>query len=213
MRNPHPFESIIDYVESKSGKPPEYLDQLERETWLKMLSPQMVSGAHLGRFLSMISRLTHPKTVVEIGTFTGYAALCLAEGLASGGTVYTYEINPETQWLFHKYLDLSPHKDSIQQTMGDALEHIPDIPGEIDLSWIDADKKQNQNYFETVLSKTRTGGLIMIDNTLWSGKVLEADQDETTQLIDQFNERLKSDERVSCIMLPIRDGVTLAIKN
>jgi predicted O-methyltransferase YrrM len=148
---------------------------------------------------------------VEIGTFTGYATLCLWEGLDKEGMIYTYEINEETKWLYDKYV--TPRAgDQINYKLGDALDHIDDIPTEIDLAWIDADKKQNPDFYEKVLAKTRKGGIIMIDNTLWSGKVLEKNKDHITQSIVDFSNALIQDDRINCIMLPIRDGVTMVIK-
>ena len=165
-----------------------------------------------GRFLSIISTLVQPKTVVEIGTYTGYATLCLCEGLAPDGMIHTYEINHETEWLFKKYTALTPYEKNITQTIGDALEYIPQLDKEIDLSWIDADKKLNNQFFESILAKTRKGGLIMIDNTLWSGKVMDDDKDETTQAIHDLNEKLSRDERITTVLIPIRDGITLVSK-
>ena len=212
IRNPHSFEAIIQYVEAHSSPAPSYLDELERETYLTMLNPQMVSGSHLGRFLSFISKLMRPRTIVEIGTFTGYATLCLWEGLADDGRIYTYEVNEETKWLYDKYVKKANAGGKINYQLGDALEHLDEIPTEIDLSWIDADKKLNPQFFEKVLSKTRKGGLIMIDNTLWSGKVLDEEKDPITQSIVDFSRQLLSDQRITCVMLPIRDGVTLITK-
>lgn len=212
MRNPHPFDAVIRYAEAMTTSEPDYLKELERETYLKMLSPQMLSGHHLGRFLSVISTILHPKTVVEIGTYTGYATLCLCEGLAPKGMVHTYEINHETEWLFKKYLARTPYENNVSQTIGNALDHISQLREEIDLSWIDADKKLNSQFYEAILAKTRTGGLIMIDNTLWSGKVMDVEKDETTQAIHDLNEELSRDERVNTVLIPIRDGLTLISK-
>lgn len=212
MRNPHPFDMVIRYAESMSTSEPDYLKDLERETYLKMLSPQMLSGHHLGRFLSIISTLVRPKTIVEIGTYTGYATLCLCEGLEPDGMIHTYEINHETEWLFKKYLARTPYDKNITQTIGDALDHIPQLDEGIDLSWIDADKKLNNQFYESILAKTRKGGLIMIDNTLWSGKVMDDDKDETTQAIHDLNKKLSTDERVTTVLIPIRDGITLVSK-
>ncbi|MDX1686000.1 MAG: class I SAM-dependent methyltransferase [Saprospiraceae bacterium] len=211
IRNPHSFEAIVQYCEQMSSDVPDYLNELERETYLKMLSPQMISGAHLGQFLYCITLLTQPKTVVEIGTFTGYATLCFWRGMTNG-TVHTYEINPETRWLFDKYVDIAGARDSIEYHLKDALDEEVQLPGEIDLSWIDADKRKNLDFFEKILKNTRQGGLIMIDNTLWSGKVLEEDTDAVTDSIKEMNKVLKKDERVETVMLPVRDGVTMAIK-
>lgn len=212
LRNPHPFEVIVDYCEKHSTGVPSYLNQLERETHLKMLSPQMISGPHLGRFLSTISRIVQPLTVVEIGSFTGYATICLCSGLKDGGQVTTYEVNPETKWLFDKYIQKAQLETKIHQLMMDPLSPDHQLPENIDLAWIDADKRKNLEFFEKILANTRPGGLIMLDNTLWSGKVLEEETDVITQSIKDMNKALCQDDRVDVIMLPIRDGITLAIK-
>lgn len=212
IRNPHPFEAVVSYCENMSGVVPDYLNELERETYLKMLSPQMVSGPHLGQFLFMISSMIQPKTVVEIGTFTGYSALSMWRGLHKDGVLHTYEVNPEIKWISEKYFKIAGAQDQIKFHLQDILEHDYELPENIDLSWVDADKKMNPLYFEKLLAKTRKGGLIMIDNTLWSGKVLEDDVDPITQSIKDFSAELVNDDRVFTIMLPIRDGVTIAIK-
>jgi predicted O-methyltransferase YrrM len=212
MRNPHAFETIVDYCEKMSSDVPEYLQALERETYLKMLSPQMISGSHLGQFLTIVSTLLQPKCVIEVGSFTGYATLCLWKGLAPGGQIHTYEVNPETKWLFDKYVDKAGAREQINQHFLDPLSKDHEIPGPVDLSWIDADKRKNLDFFEKILNKTRVGGLIMIDNTLWSGKVLDENVDPITESIQEMNITLARDERVSTIMLPIRDGITLAVK-
>lgn len=212
LRNPHPFETVVQYCEEMSSDVPEYLNELERETYLKMLSPQMISGPHLGRFLFTIASLIQPRTVVEIGSFTGYATLCLWEGLAPDGIVHTYEVNEETKWLFDKYVDKVGARSKVQQHFTDILDPDYELPSPIDLAWIDADKKLNLDFFEKILAATRKGGLIMIDNTLWSGKVLEENVDSITESIQEMNATLVKDDRISTIMLPIRDGITLAIK-
>ena len=160
-----------------------------------------------------MASLIRPKTVVEVGSFTGYATLCLWEGLAEDGIVHTYEVNEETKWLFDKYVDQVGARPKVKQHFLDMLDPGYQLPSPIDMAWIDADKKLNLDFFEKILASTRKGGLIMIDNTLWSGKVLEEDVDPITESIQEMNATLVQDDRVSTIMLPVRDGITLTIKN
>ena len=211
MRIPHAFEAIIDYAESMSSPPGPLLDQLERETHLKMLSPQMVSGRHLGRFLSFISRLRSPQVIFEFGTFTGYATFCLLEGLAPGGKLFTFEANRETTWLFKKYKDLLDKEDRVTQFLGDALEKMDEVKEVPDLVWIDAGKRLNREIFDRIISRMKPGGMVMIDNTLWSGRVLDDDDDERTQAVRDFNTYLRDEEKVDTFFVPIRDGVTITM--
>ncbi len=190
---------------------PEYLDDLERETWLKMMSPQMVTGKLGGRFLSFLSRIKNPGRILEIGTFTGYGTLCLWEGLKADGKITTIEINPECQWLAEKYFRQAEARDQINFIPGDALRIIPDLREYYDLVFIDAAKPDNQVYLKYVLDKVRPGALIVTDNTLWSGKVLNDDQDVVTQSVVEFNKTLKDHTRLQSTLIPIRDGMTLSI--
>ena len=211
MRNPHYFEAIIDYAVKMTSPAPELLSALERETHLKMLSPQMVCGFHLGRFLAMISQIKRPRTIVEFGTFTGYATFCLLEGLQDDGVIHTFEVNPETCWLFDKYKAKLDPKNQIIQHLADGLQVFDRIDVTPDLVWIDAGKKHNLDLFNLVLARMKPGGIIMVDNTLWSGKVLQPDQDEHTQVIHAFNERAAQSHRIQTFFVPIRDGVTLSL--
>lgn len=176
-----------------------------------MLSPQMVSGVHLGRFLSLVSKMVRPTSILEIGTFTGYASFCLLEGLGESGKMVTIEANPETRWLFEKYKSLIDKKGQIERIEGNALEWVPKMDIHPDLVWIDAGKKDNQRFVEMILPKMNKGGVLMIDNTLWSGKVLHEQKDEHTESIHAFNGYLSTHENLQTFFVPIRDGVTVCL--
>ena len=211
MRNPHYFEAILDYSEKMTSPTSDVLHQLERETHLKMLSPQMVCGFHMGRFLSMVSQLKQPKCIVEFGTFTGYATFCLLEGLQDDGVIHTFEVNPETCWLFDKYKQVLDPEFQIIQHLEDGLKAYPNMNLQPDLVWIDAGKKSNLDLFNIVLPTMKAGGIIMVDNTLWSGKVLDQEKDAHTQIIHEFNQRLVNSNLLQTFFVPIRDGMTLSI--
>ena len=184
--------------------------ELTRETHLKVLMPRMITGHYQGRVLSMISRLVRPRKVLEIGTYTGYSALCLAEGLLSDGRLHTIDKNEELFELQRRYFDRSPYGKQITQHTGRALELIPGMDEVFDLVFIDADKEEYPDYFEMVLPKVRPGGLILLDNVLWSGKVLGPvdKKDKATRVLVEFNKKLGEDPRVRSVILPIRDGLT-----
>ncbi len=205
-------DSLQGYITEHSEDEPEYLKALSRETHLKVLQPRMITGHYQGRVLSMLSRLISPARILEIGTYTGYSALCLAEGLQPGGELHTIDVNEELQGIQNKYFDLSGFGDQIKQYVGDALEIIPKMDLEFDLVFIDAEKKEYARYFEVVLPRTRKGGVILSDNVLWSGKVIEPldPSDKATKALLDYNEMLKSDPRLETVMLPIRDGLTLS---
>lgn len=186
--------------------------QLNRETHLKIMQPRMLSGHLQGRVLSMLSKLISPAAILEIGTYTGYATLCLAEGLAPGGTVDTIDNNEELFDFQRKYFDRSPWGEQIRQHLGHALDIIPTIDKTFDLVFIDADKENYLNYYELVVPKMRKGGIILSDNVLWSGKVLEdvKPNDKSTLTLLEYNQRLVDDTRVETVLLPIRDGLTVS---
>ncbi|PZD79672.1 O-methyltransferase [Mesonia sp. K7] len=204
-------EELEDYVEKHSQAEPELLQQLNRETHQKILQPRMLSGHFQGRMLSMLSKIISPKNVLEIGTYTGYATLCLAEGLAENGTIHTIDINEELYDFQRKYFNLSGFGKQITQHVGDALEIIPALNEKLDLVFIDADKHNYINYYQMILPKMTQGGIILTDNVLWSGKVLETPKkdDIDTQTLIKYNQMINEDERVETVLLPIRDGLTV----
>ena len=205
-------EELLDYVTKNSHDEPDILKELTRETYQKVLLPRMLSGALQGRFLSMISKLTSPKRVLEIGTYTGYATLCLAEGLIKGGSVDTVDKNEELFDFQRKYFDRSGYGSQIKQHLGNAIDIIPALKPGYDLVFLDADKTNYLSYFELVLPKMNAGGVILSDNVLWSGKVIkQADpKDKDTQVLQEFNRLLASDPRIESVLLPLRDGLTMS---
>lgn len=204
-------EAIDQYILEHSAKEPDFLAKLNRETNQKVLQPRMLSGNYQGRILSLISKIIAPESILEIGTYTGYSALCLAEGLAKNGTLHTIDINEELYDFQQKYFQASNFKNQIKQYLGDARELIPEIDAKFDLVFIDADKPNYPAYFNLIIEKMNPGGVILSDNVLWSGKVVEpvkAD-DISTQALLQYNQMLAQDKRVETVILPIRDGLTL----
>jgi len=208
-------EKIDDYVVKHSEDEPELLQQLNRETYQKILQPRMLSGHYQGRVLSMISKLVNPKNILEIGTYTGYSAICLAEGLQKNGELHTIDINEELNDFQRKYFDKSGYGKQIHQHLGDALDIIPKLDKTFDLVFIDADKENYANYFHAIINKLNQGGIILSDNVLWSGKVLETKfkkEDTSTPALIEYNKLLKEDKRVETLILPIRDGLTISRK-
>ncbi len=205
-------EALDNYVVQHSEKEPELLEQLTRETYQKILQPRMLSGAYQGRVLSMLSKLIHPKNILEIGTYTGYSALCLAEGMQKNGTLHTIDINEELESFQRKYFDRSPYGKQIQQHIGDAAEIIPALDPKFDLIFIDADKPNYPTYFELIIEKMNPGGVILSDNVLWSGKVIEEinEDDISTKALLEYNKLLVEDRRIETVLLPIRDGLTIS---
>lgn len=205
-------EAIDDYIVEHSAKEPKLLTKLNRETNQKVLQPRMLSGHYQGRVLSLLSKMKSPKTILEIGTYTGYSALCLAEGLAEDGMLHTIDINEELYDFQKKYFEASAYRDQIKQYLGDALEIIPTIDAKFDLVFIDADKPNYPAYFELIIEKMNKGGVILSDNVLWSGKVTETpnNDDESTKALLEYNDLLAKDDRLETVILPIRDGLTLS---
>lgn len=205
-------EELENYVAQHSQKEPELLAQLNRETHQKILQPRMLSGHFQGRVLSMLSKLIRPKNILEIGTYTGYATLCLCEGLQKDGSIDTIDINEELAWIQKKYFDLSDWKTQINQHIGDAMELIPTLEKKYDLVFIDADKENYLNYFDLIVPKMHSGGIILSDNVLWSGKVLETPdpRDLSTTILLEYNKKINEDPRVETVLLPIRDGLTVS---
>ncbi|GFD71558.1 MULTISPECIES: O-methyltransferase [Tenacibaculum] len=205
-------EELDNYVVKHSQAEPKILQELSRETWQKVLNPRMLSGAFQGRVLSMISKLIQPKSILEIGTYTGYSALCLAEGLSKDGMIHTIDKNEELEELQHKYFQQSDHKNQITQYVGNALDIIPTINSKFDLVFIDADKSNYVNYFRLIIEKMNKGGVILSDNVLWSGKVVEKlnPKDIDTKVLLEYNRLLNEDSRLETVLLPIRDGLTIS---
>ncbi len=205
-------EKIDAYVVQHSQPEPELLQQLTRETWQKVLAPRMLSGHLQGRVLSMLSKLIAPENILEIGTYTGYSALCLAEGLPVNGTLHTIDINEELHDLQRKYFDASGYGKQIIQHTGNALEIIPTLSQDFNLVFIDADKQNYPNYLELLLPMLQPGAVLLSDNVLWSGKVvapLKKDDLDTKALL-QYNKLLNEHPRLETVLLPIRDGLTVS---
>ncbi len=206
---------IEDYIRKNSSKEPKILKDLNKETYLKVLNPRMLSGHLQGRFLSIITKLIKPKKILEIGTYTGYSAICMAEGLIENGIIHTIDINEELVSIQNKYFEKSKCNNSIIQHVGDARNIIKNINEKFDIVFLDADKENYIEYFELVIEKVKKGGLIIADNVLWTGKVVEPDQDddELTQYLIDFNKMINEDDRVENIILPLRDGLNIILKN
>ncbi|WP_405576254.1 O-methyltransferase [Winogradskyella sp. Asnod2-B02-A] len=207
-------ENLDKYVVEHSEQEPKLLQQLTRETYQKVLQPIMLSGPYQGRVLSMISKLIRPKSILELGTFTGYATLCLAEGLNENGTLHTIDINEELVDFQRSYFDKSEFGEQIIQHTGSALDIIPQLDDTFDLIFIDADKPNYSNYFHLIIDKLNKGGVILSDNVLWHGKVVEPldEKDKSTKAVLDYNTLLKNDERIETVLLPIRDGLTISRK-
>jgi predicted O-methyltransferase YrrM len=204
---------LAHYAGIHTSQESELLARINRETHLEVLQPRMLSGHIQGRLLSLLSSLLKPKRILEIGTYTGYSALCLAEGLPDDGTLITIDVNEELQARVQGYFNDSSYKHQIEYHIGDAMELIPTLPDMWDLVFIDADKKNYLNYYDLVIERMNPGGIILADNILWSGKVIdEAAQDRETVLLRKYNELIQADERVENILLPIRDGIMVARK-
>ena len=205
-------EKIDEYVVNNSQIEPQILQELTKETWQRVLNPRMLSGAFQGRILSMISKIINPKDVLEIGTYTGYSAICIAEGISNEATIDTIDKNEELEDIQNKYFKKSGFRDQIKQHIGNALEIIPTLDKKFDLVFIDADKSNYCNYFNLVIGKMKKGGIILSDNVLWSGKVVEKldKKDIDTKALLEYNSLLNSDPRVETVLLPIRDGLSIS---
>jgi len=205
-------EELEDYIEKHSQAEPPLLAQLNKETYQKVLLPRMLSGHFQGRVLSMLSKLIRPTTILEIGTYTGYATLCLCEGMQKDGQLHTIDIKEELVDFQRKYFDKSEWGTQIVQHLGEGTTIIPTLDIKFDLVFIDADKENYLNYYELIVPKMNPGGIILSDNVLWSGKVLEAlePNDLSTKILIEYNELLRNDPRVETVLLPIRDGLTVS---
>ncbi len=205
---------IMDYAEMHTTLEPELLSDLRRETWLKVVNPRMLSGSYQGRLIALISKMIRPKNILEIGTFTGYATLCLAEGLLENGQIITIDQNEELVDIQQKYFTKSKYALQINALLGEAITLIPNLDMTFDLIFIDADKQNYSAYFDLVIDKLNIGGIILTDNVLWNGKVIENTNpnDMDTLAIQAYNKKVHSDTRVETILLPIRDGISITRK-
>ncbi|MBO2011368.1 O-methyltransferase [Hymenobacter negativus] len=210
-------DPIETYAALHTAPEPPLLAQLTRETHLQLLMPRMSSGHAQGRLLSMLSHLIRPRRILEIGTFCGYATLCMAEGLADNGLIHTIEIDPEKESRIRRYVAAAGLTERVQLYIGAALDVLPGLVDEVwDLVFIDADKRSNDAYFEAVIEQVRPGGLLIVDNVLWGNKVLPAHEvkasDKDTPLVRAFNDKIARDSRVEPVFLPLRDGLLLLRK-
>ena len=205
-------EELENYAAQHTEDEPLLLQQLNKRTHLNVLQPRMISGHLQGRFLSLLSKMVQPRTILEIGTYTGYATLCLAEGLHPEGVLHTIDIKEELTDLQREFFDRSGYGSQIVQHLGKAADIIPSLDTTFDLVFIDADKQNYAHYFDLVIEKMNRGGLILSDNVLWSGKVVEEvkHNDKHTQALMAYNQKIKDDPRVETVLLPIRDGITLS---
>ena len=204
-------EKIAEYLSQNSEKEPEILSKLNRETHQKVLQPRMLSGHIQGRFLSLISKIKSPLYILEIGTYTGYGTLCLAEGLAAEGKIFTIDRNEELLKIQNKYFEESGNRDRIVQLTGNAIDILDNLNQTFDLIFIDADKENYVKYFQLVSEKLNPNGLIISDNVLWSGKVVEGDNDdEETNTLKKFNRILNEDKKFETVILPLRDGISIS---
>lgn len=207
-------DDIDEYSDNHTEKEGELLYELDRKTHLNVLQPRMLSGHFQGRLLSLLSHIQQPEKILEIGTYTGYSAICLAEGLREGGKLITIDINYELEDMVKEYIERSGNKGKIEMIVGDAMEIIPGLKETFDMVFIDADKSNYINYYNLVLPMIRPGGLIIADNVLWSGKVTDPhkNKDLDTQVLVEFNKLLQVDDRVQNVLLPVRDGLMVARK-
>tara|TARA_B100000941_G_scaffold261802_1_gene214149 strand:+ start:110 stop:745 length:636 start_codon:yes stop_codon:yes gene_type:complete len=205
-------EEIEKYSTIHSENEPEILKKLYRETHLNVLNPRMISGPLQGRILSFISKIINPNKILEIGTFTGYSTLCLAEGLKKDGAIQTIEKNDELIEIQNRYFEKSLYRKNIFQLTGDALEILPSLNEKYDLVFLDADKKNYLKYLDLIIPKLKIKGVLITDNVLWNGKVLDKDKDIDSEIIDNYNKKINSDARLNSVILPIRDGITFSIK-
>ena len=205
---------LQEYLEENSTKEDEVLHDLRRYTYLKVIHPRMLSGPLLGKFLEMVSGLIRPEKILEIGTYTGYSAICLARGLKPGGELFTIDINDELQEKTRTFFDRAGLTDRIRCITGNAIEIIPTLEDEFDLVFIDGEKEEYIDYYNCVFPRLKTGGIILADNVLWDGKVMEPEEkmDSATRSIYDFNRMISADSRVENVILPLRDGINLIRK-
>ena len=205
-------KEIDNYSASHTQKEPELLSQLNRDTWANVMRPRMLSGHMQGRILSMFSKIIQPKNIIEVGTYTGYSALCLAEGLKDNGMLHTIDMNEEYASIAKKYFNRSNYSKNIKQYIGNGLDIIPTLESNFQLAFIDADKENYCHYFDLIIDKIDVDGYIIADNVLWSGKVTQNKKDTETIALDLYNKKMLSDHRIETILLPIRDGLMVSRK-
>ena len=203
---------LLEYSEQHTSPESDLLKKINRDTYAGVMMPRMLSGHLQGRFLSMISKMIRPKKILEIGTYTGYSAICLAEGLAPDGQLVTLDVNEELETKVRGYFEQAGLNAVIDYRIGNALKILPTLAGKFDLVFIDADKENYSNYFDLVIDKVVPGGYLLADNVLWSGKVLSVKPDKDTRAILEFNKKVQSDARVENILVPIRDGILMMRK-
>ena len=207
-------KKLLDYCISHSSKESEILKELNRQTHIRTLNPRMICGRHQGRFLSMVSKIIRPKKILEIGTFTGYSTLCLAEGLETQGTIDTIDNNFELKKIQNYFFNLSRLQNQIRQFTCDAIDILPMLKDKYDLIFLDADKRNYLKYLNFIIPLLRKKGVLISDNVLWSGKVVKADDnvDLETQILKKFNQKLSNHKDLETVLLPIRDGISVSIK-
>lgn len=203
---------LVNYLDLHSDQEGDLLKHIERETHLKVPLPRMLSGHYQGRVLSMIAKMIKPNRILEIGTFTGYATLCLAEGLGDEGSIHTIEINAELEDRLDEWFSKSEFAGRIHKHFGNAADIIPHLKDDFDLVFIDADKKNNALYYDLLIDRLKTGAVIIVDNVLWNGKVLNKIKDTQTTMIEEFNRKITADNRVEKLILPVRDGLFIIRK-
>ncbi|MCR9285929.1 O-methyltransferase [Saprospiraceae bacterium] len=206
------IQKLTEYCENHTTSQTELLYDLERETNLKTLAPQMTSGHLQGQFLSLLSHLIQPKAILEIGTFTGYATICLAQGLQKNGIIHTIEVNEELEYLSKKYFEKSGLQHKIKTHIGNAKTIIPTLKEEFDIVFIDAGKLDYPEFYDLIFDRVKKGGLILSDNVLWSGKIVNGATDKHTRQLDFYNKKLLKDDRIEQLILPLRDGMGIARK-
>ena len=205
-------DKLQKYIDDHSMEESDLLKALDRETHQKVLQPRMLSGSYQGRLLAILAKMIGPKKILEVGTYTGYATLCMAEGLTTGGSIDTIDHNEELADMQRRYFDQSPYGNQITQHLGEAKDILKTLAGPYDLVFLDADKENYPHYFDLIIDKLETGGVILSDNVLWSGKVLEKAIDESTSALQEYNHKINTDVRVATVVLPIRDGLTITRK-
>ena len=205
-------DQLQQYIDDHSMEESDLLKALDRETHQKVLQPRMLSGSYQGRLLALLAKMIGPKKILEVGTYTGYATLCMAEGLTTGGSIDTIDHNEELADMQRRYFDQSPYGNQIVQHLGEAKDILKTLSGPYDLVFLDADKENYPHYFDLIIDKLETGGILLSDNVLWSGKVLEKATDEATSALQAYNHKINTDERVETVVLPIRDGLTITRK-